>query len=114
MGHYLRETLPPNAVVLTFQESGAIRYYTGVPIVRWDYLPGDLDAAVEALRQRGLHPLLVVEDWEIPNLRARFPRSALAALDWTPRADIGRTTHVWILDPADREAGRPPVTDRFW
>lgn len=114
VGHYLRETLPPNAVVLTFQESGAIRYYTGVPIVRWDNLPLDLDAAVDALRQRGLHPMLVVEDWEIPNLRARFPRSTLAALDWTPRADIGQTTHVWVLDPADRGSGTQPVTDRFW
>lgn len=113
VGHYLRETLPPNAVVLTFQESGAIRYYTGVPIVRWDYLPLDLDATVEALRARGLHPMLVVEDWEIPNLRARFPNSKLAALDWTPRADIGQTTHVWILDPADRQAERTPITDRF-
>jgi len=113
VGHYLRETLPPDAVVLTFQESGAIRYYTGVPIVRWDYLPLELDAAVDALRQHGLHPMLVIEDWEIPNLRARFPKSALAALDWTPRADIGQTTHVWILDPEDRESGKQPVTDRF-
>jgi 4-amino-4-deoxy-L-arabinose transferase-like glycosyltransferase len=113
VGHYLKETLPPNPIVITFQESGSIHYYTGAPISRWDYMPHDLEDHVSAFRQRGLHPIIVVEDWERPNLRARFPKSALAALDWTPRADIGETTHVWILDPADRQAGTPPVTDRF-
>ena len=113
VGHYLKETLPPNPVVITFQESGSISYYTGAPISRWDYMPQNLEDHVSAFRQRGLHPIIVVEDWERPNLRARFPKSALATLDWAPRADIGQTTHVWILDPADRGASTPPVTDRF-
>jgi hypothetical protein len=113
VGHYLKETLPPNPVVITFQESGSIHYYTGAPISRWDFMPSDLDDSVTAFRQRGLHPIIVVEDWERPNLRARFPRSQLASLDWAPRADIGETTRVWILDPADRGAEKPPVTDRF-
>jgi hypothetical protein len=113
VGHYLKETLPPNPIVITFQESGSINYYTGAPISRWDYMPQNLEDHVSAFRQRGLHPIIVVEDWERPNLKARFPNSALATLDWTPRADIGQTTHVWILDPADRDAAKPPVTDRF-
>jgi hypothetical protein len=71
-----------------------------------------IGAIVHRRRDGVIHPLLVVEEWERPNLEARFPRSPLAKLDWTPRADIGETTHVWILDPADREASRPPVTDR--
>ena len=113
VGHYLKETLPPNPIVITFQESGSIHYYTGAPISRWDYIPHDLEDAVSAFRQRGLHPILVVEDWERPNLRARFPKSRLATLDWAPRADIGETTRVWIMDPADRGAEQAYVTDRF-
>ena len=113
VGHYLKETLPANPVVITFQESGSIHYYTGAPISRWDFMPQNLEDHVSAFRQRGLHPLIVVEDWERPNLRARFPKSRLAAREWTPRADIGETTHVWILDPADLDAATPPVTDRF-
>ncbi len=113
VGQYLRATMPPNAAVVTFQQSGSVRYYTGVPIVRWDYLPVDLDDAVHGLRAHGLHPLLVVEDWERQTLRARFPKSRFAALDWTPRADIGETTHVWVLDPLDRGAEKAPVTDVF-
>jgi hypothetical protein len=113
VGLYLKETLPDNPVVITFQESGAIHYYTGAPISRWDFMPHNLEDHVSAFRQRGLHPIIVVEDWERPNLKARFPKSRLAALDWTPRADIGETTHVWILDPADIGAARPPLTDTF-
>ena len=113
VGLYLRETLPPNAIVVTFQESGAIRYYTGAPILRWDYVPVDLDDAINGLRAQGLHPMLVVEDWERPLLREKFPKSRFAALDWTLRADIGETTHVWILDPLDRGAEKKPVTDVF-
>jgi hypothetical protein len=113
VGMYLRETLPPNAIVVTFQESGAIRYYTGAPILRWDYLPVDLDDAIHGLRAKGLHPILVAEDWERPLLREKFPKSRFAALDWPLRADIGETTHVWILDPLDRGAETKPVTDVF-
>jgi hypothetical protein len=57
--------------------------------------------------------MLVVEDWERPILRDKFPKSRYAALDWTLRADIGETTHVWILDPLDRGAEKRPVTDVF-
>jgi hypothetical protein len=46
--------------------------------------------------------VLLVEDWEEPALRARFPRSALARLDWNARALFGTTTRVRFLDPADR------------
>jgi hypothetical protein len=113
VGLYLRETLPKDSIVVTFQESGAIRYYTGVPILRWDYVPVDLDDAINGLRAHGLHPVLVVEDWERPILREKFPKSRFAALDWTLRADIGETTHVWILDPEDRGAEKRPVTDVF-
>jgi len=113
VGMYLRETLPRNAIVVTFQESGAIRYYTGVPILRWDYVPVDLDDAINGLRAHGLYPMLVVEDWERPLLREKFPKSRFAALDWTPRANIGETTHVWIYDPEDRGAEKKPVTDVF-
>jgi hypothetical protein len=113
VGMYLRETLPPNAIVVTFQQSGAIRYYTGAPILRWDYVPVDLDDAINGLRAHGLHPILVAEDWERPLLREKFPNSRFAALDWPLRADIGETTHVWILDPLDREAGKKPVADVF-
>jgi hypothetical protein len=112
-GRYLEPALPVNAAIVTVQQSASAYHYTGRPIVRWDLLPVELDEAVAALRARGRHPVLLVEDWEMTALAARFPRSALARLDWTPRADIGEVTHVRLFDPADRDAPAPPPLDRL-
>jgi hypothetical protein len=91
-----------------------VRHYTQRSILRWDVLPIELDAAIEMLAAAGRTPIVVVEDWEEPALRARFPNSNVARLDWPPRADIGSETRVRIYDPADRtrRADRLP-TDRF-
>jgi len=64
---------------------------------------------VDALIKLGWHPVLLVEDWEEPALRLRFPSSTLARLDWPPRALFGSTTRVQLLDPSDRghPAGQP-------
>jgi hypothetical protein len=102
VGLYLAMHLPAAAVVLTSQESGSVHHYTGAPVVRWDLLVGSLDDAIARLRALGRHPVLVVEDWEKPALRARFPSGATASLDWAPRVEIGQTTRVGVWDPADR------------
>jgi Dolichyl-phosphate-mannose-protein mannosyltransferase len=112
-GRYLAEVLPRDAVIVTSQESASAHYYTRLPILRWDFL-ADLDAAVQTLIAAGRHPVLLVEDWEEPVLRARFPQSALARLDWNSRALFGTTTRVRVLDPADRdptpaESSRPTL-----
>lgn len=108
-GRYLESALPANAVIVAVQQSASARYYTARPVVRWDLLPIELDAAIARLRAIGRHPVLLVEDWEMPELAARFPASAAARLDWTPRAEIGETTRVRLFDPADRN----PITDRL-
>ena len=103
VGRYLAATLPDNAVVVTSQESGSVRHYTGLPVLRWDLLSVELDDALAFLRGRGRRPVLVIEDWERPLLRAKFPRSEAATRDdWLLIADIGETTRVWVIDPAMR------------
>jgi hypothetical protein len=111
-GRYLEAMLPSNAVIVTSQQSTAAQYYTGLPIIHWDLLFADLDAAVAALRSLGRAPVLVVEDWEARVLQGRFQTSALARLDWLPRAEIGETTRVRVFDPADRSRA-DVVTDRI-
>jgi len=106
-GRYLAAVLPRDAVIVTSQESASAHYYTRLPIVRWDFLP-NLDEAVSTLIAAGRHPVLLIEDWEEPALRARFPRSTLARLDWNARALFGTTTRVRFLDPADREDAPAP------
>ena len=106
-GRYLEASMPRDTVIVTSQQSGSAHYYTGLPIVRWDLLAVDLDTAIARLRALGRHPVLVVEDWEKPVLRQRFP-GATASLDWPPRAEAGQTTRVGVWDPADRAA--PPAS----
>jgi len=113
VGLYLAASQSPDTVILTSQESGSAYFYTGLPIVRWDLLAVDLDTAIARLRALGRHPVLVVEDWEKPVLRQRFP-GATASLDWPPRAEAGQTTRVGVWDPADRSSlPAPIVTDHL-
>ena len=111
-GRYMQAALPSNTVIVTVQESGSARYYSGLPILRWDQIDVDFDGALAALRAIGRHPVLLVEDFEAPQLAAKFPRSPIARADWMPRAEFGDDTHVFLYDPADRGATRPWRADR--
>jgi 4-amino-4-deoxy-L-arabinose transferase-like glycosyltransferase len=101
-GEYLASALPPNAVIVTVQESGSLHHYTGRSVLRWDAAGLDLDASLATLRDGRRPAVLVVEDWEAGALRTRFPASAAARLDWHPRATIPGTTTVRVFDPDDR------------
>jgi hypothetical protein len=109
-GRYLDAVLPQNAVIVASQHSGSASYYTSRPVVRWDSLDVGFDVALDDLARLGRLPVIVVEDWEEPLLRQKFPASTFARLDWPARADFGRTTRVRLFDPVDRErpTGRPP------
>jgi hypothetical protein len=111
-GNYLKAALPPDAIIVAVQESGSARYYVDVPILRWDLLDVDLDTALAAARAIGRHPVLLVEDWETPDLRMKFPTSANARLDWPARAEFGDETRVRLFDPIDRGATRNWPADR--
>ena len=110
-GRYLAAALPRNAAIIAAQQSASARHYTGLPVVRWDLLSIDLDEAVATLRNLDRYPLVLIEDWEMAPLRAKFPRSQYARLDWTPRADFGQVTRVRLFDPSDRDAptDSPPI-----
>jgi len=101
-GRYLASALPRRAVIVAVQESGSARYYTGRPVLRWDWLDVDLDTAIAALRARGWHPVVAIEDWERPDLMKKHPASLTARLDWRPRAEFGDDTRVYLYDPLDR------------
>jgi hypothetical protein len=116
VGAYVARELPANAVLFAFQESGALRYYSGRPTIRFDLLaPEWLDRAVAFLRDHGYRPFFVIDDFEIALFQQRFEgTSALGKLDWTPAAEFPGQVHVRIFDPSDRpavsnDAGERPV-----
>jgi hypothetical protein len=105
MGMYLRDALPRNAVILTYLQSGAAAFYTGLPVVRLDPLGPDLlDRVVDDLNAAGYHPVLVIDEaMEAASFRERYIGSRYQHLDWPARAEFWSGTPMLYLDPADRE-----------
>lgn len=64
------------AWILTGQHSGSLRYYAGSRTIRWDLVqPSDVDLVVDTLRNRGAHPMLVLDPGEVDEFRKRFAGS---------------------------------------
>ena len=103
-GHYLAAAVPPNAVLITGEQSGAMRYYTGRPIVRWDLLDAEgLSAVLRMCEEHGFEPWFVLDDWEAPRVREKFRALDVAALDWPPILDAGSLVRTQAWRPRDRE-----------
>ncbi len=94
---YARQ-LPPGAVVVAQLHSGPLRYYAGVPALRWDLLDADwLDRAVAHLAAAG-HPVYaVLEPVEMDLIKARF--RATSSLSWaeTPVSVTAHGTQIYRL-----------------
>jgi hypothetical protein len=116
-GEYVAAELPANAAVITAQESGSVRFYSGRLTVAWRELPaGRLGRALDFLRTQGYRPYLLLEHWEQRDFVERFGAGTpIGGLGWPPIADINH--EVRIYDPDDFEryrAGIPIRTDRLW
>lgn len=114
-GTFIRHHLPPTAIIVAVQHSASAAYYSGRPVVRPDLLSPDGFRALTTWAAREKRPLVFVfDDGERAQMRQRFGESGVAALDWPPRAEVGRpvATRVWL--DADREpylaGGRIPTT----
>jgi hypothetical protein len=102
-GRYAGRALPSNAVVLSVQQSGSIRYHGGRATLTWDAIaPGDLDRTIAWLRASGRLPVIALEDAEEPRFRARFVTQDAGRLDWPPAVEVTAPIRVRIYDPAAR------------
>jgi hypothetical protein len=110
-GHYLAAALPPNAVLVAGEQSGAMRYYTGRSIVRWDFIaPETLPNVAQRLGANGKDVWFILDDWEVGKFREKFQRGAAgagpsgASLDWPPVMDAGveGRTYGWRLRDRQR------------
>jgi hypothetical protein len=116
-GTWIRDHTPARAVVLAVWHSGSVRLYGDRFSVLWDAVePADLDEAVRRLRDAGRPCFVLLESWEMPRFRTRFTSgSAIGALDWPPRAQIGRDLFVYEVDARDRYlAGGVVQSERVW
>jgi hypothetical protein len=105
VGRFVSRTLPPNAALFSFQESGSLRYYGQRLTLRYDVLaPEWLERALTLMQSQGYRPYFVLEEQEVPIFRDRFQdSSALGRLDWPAAAEL-KEGPVWvqIFDPSDR------------
>jgi hypothetical protein len=112
----VRDRLPPETVALTVWNSGSVRFHADREVVLWDSLdPEWLDRAVAWLESQGRTPAIVIESWEEPTFRRRFPTQALGSLDWPPRFRVDSQIRIFVT--ADRPrylAGEPVSTEVVW
>ena len=115
-GHYLDGHLPDPSVIIAGEQSGAMRYYTGRSILRWDLL--SLESFVRATAlvvDAGYDVWIVLDEWEEDPFRAKFAGTGIGDLDWPPALDAGITlrTRAWrIADRAIYVRGGVAHTDR--
>jgi len=101
VGRYVASSTPPNAVFLSMQHSGSLRYYGGRLTLRYDWVPGDwLDRAIAMLRAQGYRPYIVLEEWEEAAFRQRFSgRSETGRLAWPPVIEFKNGMPVRLYEP---------------
>jgi len=99
------DTLPANTVVVASEQSGSLRYYTGLSIVRWDLAsPESLASAVAALGANGQPVVIALDAWEREPFRARFHAVDTVSLEWPAAFEAGTShrTFVWRLSDRAR------------
>jgi hypothetical protein len=102
---YLKASLPPDAVVVAGEQSGAFRYYTNRSILRWEAAsPESLSAALATLAAEGRTVVIALDAWEGEPFRAKFAGLAPVSLEWPPAFEGGSSprTRVWRLADRDR------------
>lgn len=114
---YVATHAPPETVVLSVQHSGAIAYYSGRTVGRWDYVPpAGLDDFCARLVASGHAAWLVVDDWEEASFRRRFAGSVRGALDWPPLGELrlpGSRVHVYDLGTPTRATAPDTIPARL-
>jgi Dolichyl-phosphate-mannose-protein mannosyltransferase len=103
---YIADHTPPDAVIVSMQHSGSIRYHAGRLTLRWDWMDAEwLDRAIAALHERGAPTFLLLEKWEEAEFRERFKtQRTLRVLDAGPSA-VGRNgeLRLYPIGPAGAE-----------
>jgi len=107
VGEFISSALPANAAIFAIQHSGSLRFYGGRMTLRFDWIDKGWESrAAGEIERIGLHPYLVVDDFELPQVRAvfGFPESERLPYPVVARMrELGGTT-VFDL------GSRPPLT----
>jgi hypothetical protein len=109
VGRYIAQATPQNALFLSMQHSGSVRYYSGRLTVRYDAMrAGDLLYTIRRAQEVGYRPYLLLENWEEDEFRKLFAGGAgsIGRLDMRVVAELEKPVRVRIYDPL-----QPPSND---
>jgi hypothetical protein len=113
----VRQATGPNSVIFAAQHSGSLRYYAGRTTLRYDNLDHDwLDRSVAWMIAHGVHPYLLLEDWEIPDFQQHFAgQQLLSRLDQPPLVVYNgpATAMLYDFEPRAPDAATRTFHDRF-
>jgi len=98
VARFVIEQTPRNAVYISLQHTGSLRYYSGRPVIRFDRLRVGLDRALADLQQAGWRPYVVLEDWEETQFKQQFADAATRNLAGRPIARLMKYG-VNVYDP---------------
>ena len=108
-GAFIARSLPDNALVLSMQHSGSVRFYGGRLSIRYDLLDGEfVQNGPAELERAGYHPYLAIDDWEAPYVRKQFQLPADTPLPWRLIARL-ESYGVSVFDMAANPKPAPPV-----
>jgi hypothetical protein len=110
VGEFAADRLPADAALFAVQHSGSLRFYAGRLTLRFDSVRREWAARVPAAVERaGYHPYLIVDDFEIPQVRRQFGFEADTPLPWPILARIRELGGVTIFDMATAPASQSPI-----
>jgi hypothetical protein len=110
VARFIDRELPPNAVVLSMQHSGTIRFYSGRMTIRYEYIPEyRFKASLDWLMERGYRPFILLEEWEVPRWRDHFVGDArVASLDFRVLGELQWPANIRLFDPLEPR-GKPEL-----
>ncbi len=99
----ISDRTPAQSAIVSGEQSGAMRYYTHRPIIRWEAATASaLTDAVAFLRKTNRPVFVVLDAWEEGPFRTKLGDAL--PLNWPPMLDAGTShrTRVWALADRDR------------
>jgi hypothetical protein len=110
IAYFIGRALPENAVALTMQHSGNVRLFGGRMTLRYDFIdPPWAGRVVPELERQGLHPYLVIDNWEVSDVQKHFGLPADRPLPWPYVARMRESGGVTIYDLGTGPPGTSPV-----
>jgi hypothetical protein len=113
-----REMTGESSVIYCMQHSGSLRYYAGRLTLRYDQLDHDwLDRSLAWFDARGVHPYLLLEEWEIAQFKEHFAGApAVASVEAAPLLTYEGGGRILLFDLApagDRPAAPLHVVETY-